>query len=315
MELEQMIILLAAAGAFVSVMAVGIPLVSKDQLASRLKAVAARRQELSAKQRANYSAQRGRFQPKRHVGMMKAVIDRLNLQKLIESKELRNRLAQAGWRRQSAPITYIFSRVASPIVAAIVALLYVSSTPYMFNTKMMIVAGAAVVGYFLPAILLKNAIIKRQKLLSRGFPDALDLMVICVDAGLSIEAAFTRVTEEMAESSPMIAEEVGLTSAELAFLGDRRQAYENLAERTGLPAIKALATAMLQAEKYGTSISNSLRVIAQEVRDQRMAAAEKKAAALPAQLTVPMIVFFLPVLFIVILGPAGITVANSSFGE
>jgi tight adherence protein C len=158
--------------------------------------------------------------------------------------------------------------------------------------------------------MLTNTITKRQQALSRSFPDALDLMVICVEAGVSIEAAFQRVTEEMVESTPVIAEEIALTSAELAFLGDRRQAYENLAERTGLPAIKSLCTALLQSERYGTPVSVALRVLAQENREARMAAAEKKAAALPAKLTVPMIIFFLPVLFMVIIGPAAIQVSR-----
>jgi tight adherence protein C len=136
------------------------------------------------------------------------------------------------------------------------------------------------------------------------FPDMLDLLVICVEAGLSIEAAFTRVTEEIADSSPVLAEEIGLTSAELTFLGDRSKAYANLSARTGLPAAKSLATALIQSERYGTPVSVALKVLAQENRDDRMAKAEKKAGALPAQLTVPMIVFFLPVLFLVIIGPA-----------
>ncbi len=311
MNVETVIVLLSFAGAFVSVLALGLPFVERGQLGARLKAVAAKRQELSQKQREAFQ-QRTRFQPKRHVGVMRAVLDRLKLQNLIEAKTLKRSLAQAGWRRPSAAVTFIFSRIATPVVLTIITLVFVSSSPGFasktFAVKMMICAGAAAVGYYLPAILLKNTITKRQKALSLGFPDALDLMVICVDAGLSIEAAFNRVTEEMAHSNPKIAEEIGLTAAELAFLTDRKSAYDNLAERTGLPAVKSLATALAQAEKYGTSISTALRVIAQEVRDQRMAAAEKKAAALPAQLTVPMIVFFLPVLFLVIAGPAVIRV-------
>ncbi len=306
-NLQTVIIGLIFLLAFVSVVAAGLPFVQRDTFASRLKAVAARREELSAKQREAF-AQRARFQPKRHVSAMKAVLDRLKLQNLIQSKELRAQLAQAGWRAQSAAVTFVFSRIASPILLTVLALVALSLHPalikYSFNTKLMICALAMVVGTYLPNLLLKNTIQKRQKILARGFPDALDLMVICVEAGLSVEGAFSRVTDEMAEANPEIAEEIGLTSAELAFLGDRRQAYENLAERTGLPAIKSLATALMQSERYGTPVSVALRVLSQEQRDSRMAAAEKKAAALPAQLTVPMIVFFLPVLFFVIIGPA-----------
>lgn len=311
MNVETAIVALSALGAFISVLAVGLPLVQRDQFGQRLKAVAAKRQELSQKQRESLQ-QRSRFQPKLHVGMMKAVLDRLKLQNLMEARDLKKTLARAGWRRQSAAVTYIFSRIALPVVLAVATLVFVSSSPGFASkalaVKLLICAGAAAVGYYLPAILLKNAITKRQQLVNRGFPDALDLLVICVEAGLSIEAAFNRVTDEMSETNPEIAEEMGLTAAELAFLGDRRQAYENLAERTGLPAVKSLATALAQAEKYGTSVANALRVISGEVRDARMSAAEKKAAALPAQLTVPMIVFFLPVLFLVIIGPAVIKV-------
>ncbi len=309
MNLEAIIILLAALGAFVSVIAVGLPFVERDQLGARLKAVSAKRQELSQKQRESFQ-QRTRFQPKRHVGLMKAVLDRLNLREMLDSRELKMALAQAGWRRQSAAVTFVFARMTAPILVTVATLAFVSSSPSFadksFSIKMMICSIGAGIGYFLPQILLKNAVTKRQQVINRAFPDALDLLVICVEAGLSIEAAFNRVTEEMAENNPEMAEEMGLTAAELAFLSERRVAYENLSERTGLPAVKSLATALGQAEKYGTSISNALRVIAQETRDSRMAAAEKKAAALPAQLTVPMIVFFLPVLFLVIAGPAAI---------
>lgn len=311
MNVEIIIIMLAGVAAFVSVVAAGLPFVQSDQLASRLKAVADKRMELSQKQR-EAMQQRARFQPRKHVGMMKVAIERLKLQNMVESKELKVALSQAGWRRQSAAITFIFFRMASPILLTVAALVFVSANPEFakktFAVKMMIFAGAAVIGYYLPGILLKNAIQKRQVVLTRTFPDALDLLVICVDAGLSIEAAFNKVTEEMATSAPEIAEEMGLTAAELAFLGERRLAYDNLAERTGLPSVKSLATALGQSEKYGTSISNALKVISQEVRDTRMSAAEKKAAQLPAQLTVPMILFFLPVLFMVIIGPALIRV-------
>ncbi|MCH7551164.1 MAG: type II secretion system F family protein, partial [Proteobacteria bacterium] len=151
---------------------------------------------------------------------------------------------------------------------------------------------------------------KRQQEMSDVFPDTLDLMVICVEAGLGVEAAFARVTEEIIDQSPILATELGLLSAELAYLGDRRQSYVNFSNRTGLPAAKALSTALIQSEQYGTPVGVALKVLAQEKRDERMSAAEKKAAALPAKLTVPMIIFFLPVLFIVVIGPAAMQVGN-----
>ncbi len=317
-DLSTVIVGMAAFAAFISVVAAGLPFLQRDNLASRLKAVAARRRELSARQRAALQGRGARFQAKRHVGLMKAVLDRLKLQNLIEDKELKARLAQAGWRRQSAAVVFVFARVVVPIAMLVLALLYLSApgfATWKVSSKLVVCLLAAVFGAYLPSILLTNAIKRRQFALSRAFPDALDLMVICVEAGVSVETAFQRVTEEMATSAPVIAEEIALTSAELAFLGDRRQAYENLAERTGLAAVKSLCTALVQTERYGTPVSVALRVLSQENREARMALAEKKAAALPAKLTVPMIIFFLPVLFIVIIGPAAIQVSRIMAGH
>lgn len=312
MDLSSLVIMIASVAAFASVMAVGLPLLQRDQLSSRLKAVAAKRQELSARQRESLKPSARRFQPKRHVGAMKAVLAKLKLQELLEAKELKMRLAGAGWREPSAVVTYTFSRVAVPIIMLAFSLLYANSAlaeKSLFIRSLM-VGGGTVLGVYLPQILVANAISKRQKLLQRAFPDTLDLLVICVEAGLSVETALGRVTDEMAESAPLMAEEVGLTAAELAFLSERRQAWDNFAERTQMPEVKSLCTALVQAEKYGTPVSQALRVLAQENRDTRMSAAEKKAAALPAKLTVPMIVFFLPVLFEVIIGPAAISMSQ-----
>jgi len=317
-DLPTIVVILAGVGAFVSVLAVGLPLLQRDQFNTRLKAVAERRRELSARQREALQGKAGsRFQVKRHVGLMKAVLGRLKLQTMIDDRELRARLAQAGWRRQSSAVTFIFARIAVPVVLLLLALLYMSNPAFAawkLGSKLAIYGGTTLFGAYLPSLMLTNAITKRKKLLSRAFPDALDLMVICVEAGLSIESAFLKVTEEMAESAPVIAEEIALASAELAFLSDRRQAYDNLAERTGLASIKSLCTALVQSERYGTPVSLALRVLSQENREARMSAAEKKAASLPAKLTVPMIVFFLPVLFIVIIGPAAIKVSHLMHG-
>ncbi len=312
-NLSTIVIGLAALGAFVSVLAAGLPFLQRDGLASRLKAVAERRHELSAKQRAALQGRGARFQAKRHVGLMKAVLDRLKLQNLLDNKALRARLAQAGWRQQEAAVILVFARIAVPVVMIVLALLYLSTpgfADWRATGKLVVCVLSGAFGAYLPNLLLTNAITKRQQALTRAFPNALDLMVICVEAGSSIEAAFQRVTEEMADSAPAIAEEIALTSAELAFLGDRRQAYDNLADRTGLPAVKSLCTALVQTERYGTPVSVALRVLSQENREARMAVAEKKAAALPAKLTVPMIIFFLPVLFMVIIGPAAIQVSR-----
>lgn len=314
LDLSTMIILLAGLGAFVSVLAVGLQLLQRDQLNDRMKAVAERRRELSTRQREALQNKGSRFQLTRHVGLMKSLLGRLRLQTMLDDKDLRAKLAQAGWRRPSAAVGFVFARIAGPLIFAVVALLYVSSNPafsqWPVATKAMVCLGCATFGAYLPNVMLSNTITKRQFALSRAFPDALDLMVICVESGLSIEGTFQKVVEELAPSAPILAEEIALTSAELAFLGDRRSAYENLTDRTGLPAIKSLCTALLQSERYGTPVSVALRVLSHENRETRMSAAEKKAASLPAKLTVPMIIFFLPVLFMVIIGPAAIRVSQ-----
>jgi len=309
-DLPTVIVIVAFLAAFASVMAVAVPFMQNDKFAARRKAVAFKRDDLQIQQREGFSSRR-RLTPTRSESAMRSVIRQLRLEDMIEQKETKRRLIQAGWRNSATPVTFTFVRLAMPIGLGVLAFFYIIS---IFPDWSMMMKGAgalvgAAFGWLLPTIFLTNAVNKRQKTLTRAFPDALDLMTICVESGMSIEAAFNKVSEEMAESAPIMAEEIGLTAAELAFLGDRRAAYENLAERTGLSTFRSLTTTLLQSEKYGTPIATGLRVIAQENRDARLNAAEKKAAALPAQLTVPMIIFFLPVLFIVIAGPAGIQVA------
>ena len=182
------------------------------------------------------------------------------------------------------------------------------------KTKQIVEVASCVVGFYLPNLIVKNIATKRRQSIMRAFPDALDLLLICVESGMSIEGAFGRVAAEIGSSSIELAEELALTNAELAYLQDRRVAYENLAKRTNHPGVKGVATALVQAERYGTPLGSALRVMAKENRELRMTEAEKKAAALPAQLTVPMIVFFLPVLFIVILTPAYIKWQNLNGG-
>lgn len=312
--LATLIMIGAALAAFVSVLAVSIPMMARDRMASRLKAVASRRQELSAQQRAALQVGGGRKKaaPRRRLALMRAVVDRLKLQDMLEAKDLKAKLAQAGWRGQSAPLTFIFARVALPVVLLALGLVYATTmfADLPLTNRAFILLGAMTVGAYLPNLMLTNAIQKRQFSVARAFPDALDLMVICVDAGLSVEAALGRVVEEMGHNSAVLAEEFALTAAELAFLGDRRHAWDNLADRTGLAQVRSLATTLVQSEKYGTPVSVALKVLAQENRESRMSEAEKKAAALPAKLTVPMIVFFLPVLFLVIAGPAAIQVSG-----
>lgn len=312
MNLPSVIIVISFVAAFASVMAVALPFVSRDSFANRLKSVADRREELRVRQQEQFQ-QRKRLMPTRQEGMMRAIINLFKMENLLQAKDLRLQLQQAGWRHPSTPVRFIFARIAGPILLLIGGYFYISvalpekSSSFHFGVAI----AAAAFGYIFPNLWLKNSIQKRQAALRRAFPDTLDLMVICVEAGMSIEAAFQKVTEEMAETSPELAEEIGITAAELAFLGDRRQAFENLSTRVGLRSFKSLATTLLQAEKYGTPIAVGLRTISLENREERMMAAEKKAAALPAKLTVPMIVFFLPVLFIVIIGPIAIKVSST----
>jgi tight adherence protein C len=304
----NIIIALGSVGAFLTIVAFGTPLLSGNALESRLKSVAKRREELIKAKRASMAAQqKSTLRQQAGKSYITYIVERFKLVNPTESTEVKNKLAQAGLRSQAHLYTYSFFRFVAPFIVGIGTALYL----YLVDEfKLDGVAKAGIsfagilVGFYLPQVLLTNRIQRRQKAMQRVFADALDLMVICVESGLSIEAAFSRVAEEIAEQGPELAEELGLTTAELAFLPDRRQALINFADRTGLQPIKSLVTALVQAEKYGTPISVSLRVLSQEQRDERLSLAERKAGALPAQLTVPMIVFFLPVLFVVLLGPA-----------
>ena len=282
------------------------------QLDKRMKAVAERRDDLKRRSRANMAAGQGAL---RHTdeGFKKRVVDRLNLTKLLEDPKVAGQMAQAGYRGPKPLTTFYFFRFASPFIFMIVAAFYlfvIKIVDWPTMNKVTATMAAAVAGFYAPNLYLKNRIDKRRTSIMQAFPDALDLLLICVEAGMSIEAAITKVSQEMGPSSIDLAEELSLLSAELSYLPDRRMAYENLGKRTNHPGVKSVATAMTQAETYGTPLANALRVMAKENRDLRLSAAEKKASALPAKLTVPMILFFLPVLFIVILGPAILNVID-----
>jgi len=262
------------------------------------------RKQLEGMQKPSAIRQR---QEKAHVLLVNKLLGLINLQHLLSSEDIRNELAQAGLRGRGVVPAYVSSRILFGIgsaVATIVILGLSQDFPYPDIMKFAFAGLAGVVGFFLPKILLKNTVSKRQGEMIRGFPDALDLLTICVESGLGVEAAFGRVTEEIIEVTPILAQEFGMLAAELAYLTERRQAYENFSNRTGLATAKALSTALIQSDQYGTPVGVALKVLSQEKRDERMSAAEQKAAALPAKLTVPMIIFFLPVLFVVVIGPA-----------
>ncbi|MDX2336451.1 type II secretion system F family protein [Brevundimonas vesicularis] len=285
-------------------------------LDKRMKAVAERRDDLKRRSRANMAGGQGAL---RHTddGFKKRIVDRLNLSKLLEDPKVAGQMVQAGYRGPRPLTTFYFFRFASPFIFMVVAAFYlfilkVVDWPTM--NKLTATMAAAVAGFYAPNLYLKNRIDKRRTSIMQAFPDALDLLLICVEAGMSIEAAIAKVSQEMGPSSIDLAEELSLLSAELSYLPDRRMAYENLGKRTNHPGVKSVATAMTQAETYGTPLATALRVMAKENRELRMSAAEKKAAALPAKLTVPMILFFLPVLFVVILGPAILNVMDMMKG-
>jgi tight adherence protein C len=308
--------LLVSAAAFFGVLGVLLPLAQRDAVGARLKAITARRNELAASARKRLEARPTiRQQMSARVSLMKAVLERLRMRDLMEQPGLRKRMLQAGRRSTQALVRFAFAQFALPVVLGGGAALVLFTSPAYAETavaiRLAIVLGAVLVGYYLPQVLLANAIKKRQAGLTLKLPDALDLMVICVESGMSVEAAFHKVSEEMAVDAPQLAEEWALTHTELAFLGDRRQALDNLYERTALATVKSFVTALIQAERYGTPVGVSLRVVAQENRDKRLARAEEKAASLPAKLTVPMVVFFLPVLFMVLIGPTIIQVMHT----
>jgi len=242
---------------------------------------------------------------------MQSIVDQFNLAKWVGQETARAKLVQAGYRGQAPYVTYLFFRMLMPAAMLVFTLVYVFIILKLDQpplVKVAICIAATYLGMHIPSLFLKNRIQHRQLSIKRAFPDALDLLLICVESGMSIEAGFKRVSAEIGTQSIPLAEELTLTTAELSYLQDRRQAYENLAKRTDLEGVKSVCMALQQAERYGTSMGQTLRVLAQENRDMRMSEAEKKAGGLPPKLTVPMILFFLPVLFVVILGPAAIRV-------
>jgi len=302
----------AAVAAVATVLTLAMPLVFVDPLDKRMRAVAIEREKIRQRERERMAQENQKIKlrqsPKQYI---QTIVDKFNLSKWVGQEAARLKLIQAGYRGQAPYMTYLFARMVTPVACALLAVIYlffVLKFDQPATVKIGICIAAAYVGMQLPLLLLKNTIQRRQLSIKRAFPDTLDLLLICVESGMSIEAAFRKVSDEVGSQSVALAEELTLTTAELSYLPDRRQAYENLAKRTDLAGVKSVCMALQQAERYGTPLGTMLRVMAQENRDMRMAEAEKKAAGLPPKLTVPMILFFLPVLFIVILGPAALKV-------
>jgi tight adherence protein C len=301
---------LTAICAFATVLTIAMPIISRDRMNHRMRIMAIERDKMRAARIAEMQRER-QTAKLRHTsgGLMTDLVEQLNLRQLYDTEEVRDRLKRAGLRGQAPLVAYMFFRVVVPLAVFAVAMFYLfvmGALSYPPLIKLLIALAAAFVGTYLPNIFIQNLVQKRQQAIKMVFPDSLDMLLICVQSGMSVEAAFGRVSKEMAGQSMELAEELSLTTAELSYLTDRRQAFENLGKRIGIPGVKAVTTALIQAERYGTPIGQALRVMAKENRDIRQSEAEKKAAALPPKLTVPMILFFLPVLFIVILGPAAI---------
>jgi len=301
--------LLVALAAIGTVYTLIEPFLVKDKFAERMKSVAEHRERLRAAQRESFNRNKkgGTLRAASAQGFLKELVEKLKLLEAFDANEARKQLMMAGYRGQRPVFIFMAARIGMPFVAAFACWVYVyilKGVELDSFTKLMAVVGAFFAGFYIPNVHIKNAVSKRQQKIQLAWPDALDLLLICVEAGMSIEVALQKVSQEVAGTSPELAEELGLTVAELSYLQERKAAYQNLAERTGLDGVKGVTTALIQSEKYGTPLGQSLRVMAQENREHRMQEAERKAAALPPKLTVPMIGFFLPVLFAVILGPA-----------
>lgn len=305
---------LAVGGTIYSVV---MPLLEGDRLKSRMKSVALERDKIRARERQRLANEKAadpraafRAKPKESV---KDFVDRFNLMEALSDESTKSKLRMAGLRGSGPLYTFVLARVLVPIALFLASLFYgfliladADGTSIFLGS--LFVAGLGVFG---PNMYIKNRIENRQQSIRRAWPDALDLMLICVESGISIEGAFGRVAEEIGTQSAALAEELTLTNAELSYLGERTKAYENLVSRTGVDTVKNVAMALVQAERYGTPVGQALRVLSDDSRDQRMQEAEKKAASLPPKLTVPMIVFFLPVLFAVIMGPVIIQVSDT----
>ncbi len=302
---ELLILALAGVTAVLTVLLVWTGLVERDRMAARAKALSERRTALKAA--ALGADSKGAITGDKSKGWIRQVAKHLKLSGAKRGSGVRALLMQAGYRSEDAPIVFAFFTAILPIVLAIgaaVFLIFGGVYQAPLPIALAICTGAALVGFMLPRIIVLNAAIRRRTLIQRALPDALDLLVICSEAGLGLDAALQRVVKEIGRSAPEIAEEFGLLSVELSFLNERRDAYIRLGDRTNMDQVRAITNTLIQAEKYGTPVVQALRVISAELRNDRLMKAEEKAARLPAVLTVPMIVFILPCLFIVLIGPA-----------
>ncbi|NRA86287.1 MAG: type II secretion system F family protein [Rhizobiales bacterium] len=311
---QNLFTIIIGIASFVTIFVIAGPMLASNDLNTRMKSVADERKRLRERQleeinKKTLNSARG---PQAN-SFIKSVVEKFNLRKAFESEETISKLRMAGFRGQTPIYVFLFFRLAVPIILLILALGYFFLINSHEQTTSMIFVysfGLFIIGFYLPNMYVNNVISNRQEILRAAFPDTMDLLLICVEAGMAIEAAFNKVASEIGAQSLEMSEELSILTAELSYLSSRVAAYRNFAQRTGLEEVKSLTTSLVQAEQYGTPLGTALRVISAENRDARMTRAEKKAAALPPKLTVPMILFFLPVIFVVILGPTIMTVQS-----
>jgi tight adherence protein C len=315
LDRQFMLAVLAAIATIATILTLAMPLLETDSLGRRMKSVASERERIRAREREKLAAGPKvslRQAPKAY---MKNVVDRFNLSKWLGTDKAKHQMIMAGFRGPQAEVAFLFFRAVMPVslfLFALVYLFFLSDFDWPIMIDFGVAIACAYIGIKAPELFLRNQISKRQKSMTRAAPDSMDLLLICVESGMSIDHAFRKVSQEIGLQSIPLAEELGLTTAELSYLPDRRAAFENLATRTGIATLKQISTVLVQAERYGTPLAQALRVVAQEGREKRMNDAEKKAAALPPKLTVPMIIFFLPVLFAVIITPAVVQVSAAT---
>ncbi len=314
MGMKEITILLGVASVLLLVLAVALPLLSGDSGAGRLKAINMRREDMKRDATSKTNTRSSFREALNQENWAQKWVKKLNLMRFVEPVKLRQKLSKAGWRSRSSLATYVIFHLILPLgFGGYTAFLVYGgplATTFEGPIRHLLVLGAAGVGFFIPSILLQNSIQKRDQKLSRQFPDALDLMLVSVEAGLAPDLAMVKVTEEIGDSIPEVSEELATTVAELAYLGDRQMALENMATRTGNSDFKALSTVLVQAEKQGSPVADALRIISDEAREKRVNAIEKQAAGLGPKMTVPMILFILPCMFLILIGPSVIKVMS-----
>jgi tight adherence protein C len=307
--------MLSAVATFAVLVAIYAATTVRDPMARRIKALNDRREQLKAGIVASTNKRKKLTNRNEAADRVRSILSSFKMLQDDQLKKTQMRLMQAGIRTKDLAFFIIFARFVLPLILGMVAVVMIYALDYFpewsWWRRYMTVAGILLGSYKAPDIWLKNKVTKRSHAVRKGLPDALDLLVICAEAGLTVDAAFSRVARELGKAYPELGDEFGLTAIELGFLNERRQAFDNLANRVDLEAVRGVVTTMIQTEKYGTPLASALRVLSAEFRNDRMMRAEEKAARLPAIMTIPLIVFILPTLFVVILGPAACSISDN----